>query len=254
MLGGQPGAWSRRYCPVLFMDSSVCVLRSLCLSLEWISYFQMRLSLLRVLSFLLPSFPALPTLKAGSNHRVAMSVVDRQAALGTRRQLWQYTAPPQLLWCGCVSQEVSVSGTDGMKVRRRQAVWGGCVPSSMAVPESAHVVKCEQQMQVRACGVSRELYSFPLAHLLCGLQLGLTLGQVQACRVQTEVFMVHPAGNSEFPFWTPYRKARIGLILRRWGGLRACITTALPSGGAKPHRRKGLCVFLHVEDLHPRAG
>lgn len=66
-----------------------------------------------------PSYP-----KAGSNHRVAMSVVDRQAALGTRRQLWQYTAPPQLLWCGCVSQEVSVSGTDGVKVRRRQAVWG----------------------------------------------------------------------------------------------------------------------------------
>lgn len=65
MLGGQPGAWGRRYCPVLFMDSSVCVLRSLCLSLEWISYFQMRLSLLRVLSFLLPSFPALPTLRQG---------------------------------------------------------------------------------------------------------------------------------------------------------------------------------------------
>lgn len=147
MLGGQPGVWGRHYCPVLFMDSSVCVLRSLCLSLEWISYFQMRLSLLRVLSFLLPSFPALPTLKAGSNHRVAMSVVDRQAALGTRRQLWQYTAPPQLLWCGRVSQEVSVSGTDDVKVRRKQAVWGGCVPSTMVVPESAHVVRYEQQMQ-----------------------------------------------------------------------------------------------------------
>lgn len=69
---------------------------------------------------------------------------------------------------------------------------GGCVPSSMAVLESAHVVRYEQQMQGRAeCPESCILSQL--------LQLGLTLGQVQACRVQTEVFMVHPAGNSEFP-------------------------------------------------------
>lgn len=123
MLGGQPRAWGRHYCPVLFMGSSVCVLKSLSLlGVDQLFSDETFPSQGVVLSpSFLPSFPALPTLKAGSNHRVAMSVVGRQAALETRRQLWQYTAPPQPLWCGCVS-------------------------SSMVVSESAHVVRYEQQM------------------------------------------------------------------------------------------------------------
>lgn len=86
------------------MGSSVCALSSV-LPSQGLCYFQMRLFFLGVLSFLLPSFPAPPTLKAGSNHRVAVSVVGQQAALVARRQLWQSPAPPQLLCCGRVSQE-----------------------------------------------------------------------------------------------------------------------------------------------------
>ena len=86
----------RAYCSVRLTGRPDCGLRSLSL---------LGMDLLFSERTFLPSFPALPTLKAGSNDRVTVFVVGQQAALVTRRQLWQSPAPPQLLCCGRVSRE-----------------------------------------------------------------------------------------------------------------------------------------------------
>jgi hypothetical protein len=97
----------RAYCSVRLTGRPDCGLRSLSLlGMDLLFSERTFLSQGVVLSpSFLPSFPALPTLKAGSNDRVTVFVVGQQAALVTRRQLWQSPAPPQLLCCGRVSRE-----------------------------------------------------------------------------------------------------------------------------------------------------
>lgn len=80
---------------LLVVGSFVCALRFL--SLCGLDLLFSEDSFSGCCPFSLPSFPALPTLKARSNHRVAVSVVGQQAALVTRRQLGQSPALPQHL-------------------------------------------------------------------------------------------------------------------------------------------------------------
>lgn len=107
-----------------------------------------------MLSFLLPSFPALPTLKAGSNHRVAGAVAGQWAAVTVHS-----TSPAPPVW-------PSGSGTDDGKLRRQAVVLWLC-PSSMAAPAGASTQSLPTSSGMssrcgcptvgfRACGAPRE--------------------------------------------------------------------------------------------------
>lgn len=134
LLGEQPRVRGRHCCPVLLMGSSVCV--KVPLSLEWICYFQRRL--VPCQGVVLSSFlPALPTPKAGSNHRVAVSgggpagsLSDQKAAVAVHS-----TSPAPLLW-PCFIGGPSGSGTDDGEEETGQGRqwWRGYVPATWLLP------------------------------------------------------------------------------------------------------------------------
>lgn len=152
---------------------------------------------------------------------MAVSVVGQQAALVTSRQLWQSTAPPQLLWCGCFPEVLLALG-QMMKVRR-QAVVGWLCPSSMAAPAGASTQslptlsgvssRCRDlHMPLQSVwSAQRKLYSFPLtccvasAWAYTGSGPGMLTICLQSEGLRSSWFTIL---GIQFPFWTPYCKAR----------------------------------------------